>query len=43
MRIDPHPRTTGGDEDDTPGQPWEPPQEPPSPDGSGPEDGKHRK
>ncbi|WP_268867556.1 hypothetical protein [Streptomyces blattellae] len=33
-----------GDDDNTPGQPWQPPQDPPSPDGSSPEgDGKHRK
>lgn len=32
------------DDDNTPGQPWQPPQDPPSPDGSSPEgDGKHRK
>lgn len=31
-------------EDTVPGEPWEPPQDPPSPDGSAPEgDGKHRK
>ncbi|MFE0423690.1 hypothetical protein [Streptomyces sp. NPDC058953] len=34
----------GGSNDSLPGQPWTPPQEPPSPDGSTPEgDGKHRK
>jgi len=35
----------GGDEDDDhPGQPWTPPQEPPSPDGGTPPgDGTHRK
>jgi hypothetical protein len=34
----------GDGDDNVPGQPWTPPQEPPSPDGSGPEgDGKHRK
>ncbi len=44
VRIDPHPRNTGTGDDDAPGQPWQPPQEPPSPDGSSPEgDGKHRK
>lgn len=33
-----------GDDDNAPGQPWQPPQDPPSPDGSSPEgDGKHRK
>ncbi|MEU5160969.1 hypothetical protein AB0G74_15360 [Streptomyces sp. NPDC020875] len=33
-----------GGGDNLPGQPWTPPQEPPSPDGSTPEgDGKHRK
>ncbi|MGW4907364.1 hypothetical protein [Streptomyces hyaluromycini] len=33
-----------GDDDNTPGQPWTPPEEPPSPDGSAPQgDGKHRK
>ncbi|MBB1252859.1 hypothetical protein H3146_05690 [Streptomyces sp. OF3] len=31
-------------DDKAPGQPWPPPQDPPSPDGSCPEgDGKHRK
>ncbi|MFF5407668.1 hypothetical protein ACFY8K_32990 [Streptomyces misionensis] len=31
-------------DDNLPGQPWNPPQEPPSPDGGSPEgDGKHRK
>ncbi|MFH8775673.1 hypothetical protein [Streptomyces sp. NPDC017958] len=34
----------GGEDDDLPGQPWNPPEEPPSPDGGSPEgDGKHRK
>ncbi|MEV7505942.1 hypothetical protein [Streptomyces sp. NPDC093018] len=34
----------GSGEDGAPGQPWNPPEEPPSPDGSSPEgDGKHRK
>ncbi|WP_169366225.1 hypothetical protein [Wenjunlia vitaminophila] len=34
----------GDGDDDHPGQPWQPPQDPPSPDGSSPEgDGKHRK
>jgi hypothetical protein len=33
-----------GNGDTVPGQPWTPPQEPPSPDGGMPEgDGKHRK
>jgi hypothetical protein len=45
VQIDPNPHATGtGDEDKTPGTPWQPPQDPPSPDGSSPDgDGKHRK
>ncbi|MFF5443159.1 hypothetical protein [Streptomyces achromogenes] len=45
MRVGTVPHTGSGDGGDTmPGQPWQPPQDPPSPDGSSPEgDGKHRK
>ncbi|WP_335937062.1 hypothetical protein [Streptomyces sp. PTD5-9] len=44
MRVRIGPYVHGGDEDNLPGQPWQPPQDPPSPDGGSPEgDGKHRK
>jgi hypothetical protein len=44
VRIELHDQPGEGDGDGHPGQPWQPPQDPPSPDGSGPEgDGKHRK
>ncbi|MFJ4328156.1 hypothetical protein ACIP3A_34310 [Streptomyces tricolor] len=45
MKVSIHLYAAPGDGDDNvPGQPWTPPQEPPSPDGSSPEgDGKHRK
>ncbi|MET7764784.1 hypothetical protein [Streptomyces sp. NPDC005336] len=44
MRVRIDLRADGGDDDKAPGQPWQPPQDPPSPDGSSPEgDGKHRK
>ncbi|MDF3290796.1 hypothetical protein [Streptomyces silvisoli] len=44
MEFTPLPPHADGGDDSTPGQPWQPPQEPPSPDGGSPEgDGKHRK
>lgn len=44
LRIDLLADGDGSDGGTTPGQPWQPPQDPPSPDGSSPEgDGKHRK
>jgi hypothetical protein len=44
VRIELHGQPGEGDGDGHPGQPWQPPQDPPSPDGSSPEgDGKHRK
>lgn len=43
MRVRVGLHTHDGD-DSLPGQPWNPPEEPPSPDGGSPEgDGKHRK
>ncbi|MFE9610159.1 hypothetical protein [Streptomyces sp. NPDC006012] len=46
MKVRIGPAAQDGDvgDDDHPGQPWQPPQDPPSPDGSSPKgDGKHRK